>query len=104
MSGGEWNAIIYAFHSRHTSAQPYLQWAAFPTVQPVFAGTRTLCNSAPVTGKVAFLFSDFTTSARWQFDKQFFIKDMKKLDPGGPGMVYDAKAAQTSSRIRPSRI
>jgi D-xylose transport system substrate-binding protein len=68
--------------------------AAFPVVNHVQAAPQR----AALTGKIAFLFSDFTTSARWQFDKQFFIKDMKKLDPGVTVVVYDAKAAQTNQQ------
>lgn len=55
-------------------------------------------HTAAVTGKVGFLFSDFTTSARWQFDRQFYIADLKKLDPAVQVVVYDAKAAQTNQQ------
>lgn len=47
---------------------------------------------------VAFLFSDFTTSPRWQFDKQYFINDMKKLDPNVNVIVKDAHASQTTQQ------
>lgn len=47
-----------------------------------------------ITGKVGFLFSDFTTSLRWQFDKKYFIQDLKQLDPQVQVIVTDAKAAQ----------
>jgi D-xylose transport system substrate-binding protein len=68
--------------------------AAFPVANHVQAAPQR----AGVTGKIAFLFSDFTTSARWQFDKQYFIKDMKALEPGVTVVVYDAKAAQTNQQ------
>jgi len=54
--------------------------------------------STAVTGKVGFLFSDFTTSARWQFDKQFFKQDLHKIDPGVQVVVTDAKASQTTQQ------
>jgi D-xylose transport system substrate-binding protein len=52
-------------------------------------------SHAGISGKVGFLFSDFTTSARWQFDRKYFIQDLKKLDPNVTVIVTDAKAAQT---------
>jgi D-xylose transport system substrate-binding protein len=67
--------------------------STFPIANHAQAASR---SSAAVTGKVAFLFSDFTTSARWQFDKKYFIADLKKLDPGVQVVVYDAKATQTT--------
>lgn len=68
--------------------------AAFPVANHVQAAPQR----AGVTGKIAFLFSDFTTSARWQSDRKFFIQEMKKLDPGIQVVVYDAKAAQTNQQ------
>lgn len=55
-------------------------------------------RESAVTGKVGFLFSDFTTSARWQFDKLFFIQDLKKIDPKVQVVVTDAKASQTTQQ------
>jgi D-xylose transport system substrate-binding protein len=55
-------------------------------------------GAAAITGKVGFLFSDFTTSARWQFDKQFFIQELHKLDPKVTVVVTDAKADQTKQQ------
>jgi D-xylose transport system substrate-binding protein len=69
--------------------------AAFPVGSHVQAASP---QRTSITGKVAFLFSDFTTSARWQFDKQFFINDLKKIDPKVQVVVYDAKAAQTNQQ------
>lgn len=61
-----------------------------PATAPVHAA-----KSPAITGKVGFLFSDFTTSLRWyNDDRPFFIADLKKLDPGVSVVVYDAKAAQ----------
>jgi D-xylose transport system substrate-binding protein len=62
---------------------------------------RVLASShqqAAITGKIGFLFSDFTTSARWQFDKQYFLADLKKLDPQVSVVVTDAKAVQTNQQ------
>lgn len=67
--------------------------ALAPTVSHVQAA-----HGPAVTGKVGFLFSDFTTSARWQFDKQYFIRDLKALDPGVQVVVTDAKASQTTQQ------
>jgi D-xylose transport system substrate-binding protein len=55
-------------------------------------------HNQKASGKIAFLFSDFTTSARWQFDRQYFISDMKKLAPAVQVVVYDAKASQTNQQ------
>jgi D-xylose transport system substrate-binding protein len=73
---------------------------AIPTIAafPVTSHVQAASSRAPITGKVAFLFSDFTTSARWQFDKAFFIRDLKMLDPKVQVVVYDAKAAQTNQQ------
>jgi D-xylose transport system substrate-binding protein len=65
---------------------------------PVTTPARAAHSSAGVSGKVGFLFSDFTTSARWQFDKSYFIAAMKKLDPNVQVVVYDAKNAQTNQQ------
>jgi D-xylose transport system substrate-binding protein len=48
--------------------------------------------------KVGFLFSDFTTSARWKFDEQFFIQEMHKLNPNVKVIPEDAKADQTTQQ------
>ncbi|HEX6506859.1 MAG TPA: substrate-binding domain-containing protein [Chloroflexota bacterium] len=73
---------------------------AIPTIAafPVASHVQAASQRAGVTGKIAFLMSDFTTSPRWQFDKKFFIQDIKKLDPGVSVVVYDAKAAQTNQQ------
>jgi D-xylose transport system substrate-binding protein len=55
-------------------------------------------SQAPVTGKVGFLFSDFTTSARWVFDRDYFIRDLRKLDPAVKVVVTDAKTNQTNQQ------
>jgi D-xylose transport system substrate-binding protein len=53
-------------------------------------------HAAPI--KVGFLFSDFTTSARWAFDRDFFIQQMHKLNPNVKVIVEDAKADQTTQQ------
>ncbi|MGH2442509.1 MAG: sugar ABC transporter substrate-binding protein [Chloroflexota bacterium] len=65
------------------------------TVSPIARPAQAAHSGKGVTGKVAFLFSDFTTSPRWQFDKQYFKRDLKKIDPHVQLVVYDAKATQT---------
>jgi D-xylose transport system substrate-binding protein len=69
--------------------------SAVPMSQRVFASSH---QQAAITGKIGFLFSDFTTSARWQFDKQYFLKDLHKLDPAVSVIVTDAKAVQTNQQ------
>jgi D-xylose transport system substrate-binding protein len=54
--------------------------------------------SSQITGSVGFLFSDFTTSQRWQFDRSYFISDLLKLDPKVKVIVRDAHAAQTNQQ------
>jgi D-xylose transport system substrate-binding protein len=49
-------------------------------------------------GTVAFLFSDFTTSARWVFDKNFYIAALKTAEPGYTVKVQDAKNSQTNQQ------
>lgn len=71
---------------------------AAATTIPVANSVTAARNAAGPSGKVGFLFSDFTTSARWQFDRQYFIKDLKKLDPNVTVIVKDAKAAQTTQQ------
>lgn len=44
---------------------------------------------------VGFLISDYTTSARWQFDKQYFTAALQKTIPGVNVVVDDAKTDQT---------
>jgi len=51
-----------------------------------------------MTGKVGFLFSDFTTSQRWKFDESYFKKALHKLDPAITVIVTDAHAAQTNQQ------
>src|SRR5262249_30906358 len=49
-------------------------------------------------GKVGFLFSDFTPSARWAFDRDFYIAALKGLDPAATVSVQDAKNSQTTQQ------
>lgn len=53
---------------------------------------------ARTSGSVGFLFSDFTTSARWAFDRDFFKAALKKTDPNVNVMVQDAKNDQTQQQ------
>jgi D-xylose transport system substrate-binding protein len=53
-------------------------------------------SQAPITGKVGFLFADFTTSARWAFDRDYFKADLKALDPQVTVVVTDSKTNQTN--------
>jgi D-xylose transport system substrate-binding protein len=75
-----------------------LAMGSFPASSHVFAAHSNASANAPVTGKVGFLFSDFTTSARWQFDKAFFIQEIHKLDPKVQVITTDAKADQTTQQ------
>jgi len=65
---------------------------------PVSSRALAAHSQAPITGKVGFLFSDFTTSARWVFDRDYFKAALKKLDPQVQVVVTDAKAAQTTQQ------
>jgi D-xylose transport system substrate-binding protein len=63
----------------------------------VFASSHQ--QAAPITGKVGFLFSDFTTSLRWyNDDRPFFIQDLHKLDPKVTVVVTDAQHVQTNQQ------
>lgn len=62
------------------------------------ANRAQAAHPAAVTGKVGFMFSDFTTSPRWQFDKSYFIAQLKKLDPKVTVIVKDAHASQTTQQ------
>ncbi len=68
---------------------------SLPQANHVFAAHP---GKTQITGKVGFLFSDFTTSARWQFDKKFFIQELHKLDPKVQVIATDAKADQTTQQ------
>jgi D-xylose transport system substrate-binding protein len=61
-------------------------------------------TSAADTGSVGFLISDYTTSARWQFDKDDFIAALKKLDPGMNVVVDDAKTDQTRQQTQATSL
>ena len=70
------------------------------TATPLLTGAHT-ANAAhrqAATGTVGFLFSDFTTSARWQFDRDYYIAAMKSLDPGVTVKYTDAKTDQTKQQ------
>jgi D-xylose transport system substrate-binding protein len=50
------------------------------------------------TGSVSFLFGDFTTSARWAFDRDYYIAALAKLDPAVKVNIQDAKTSQTTQQ------
>ena len=60
--------------------------------------TASAARAGAASGSVGFLFSDFTTSARWQFDKSFYISALKALDPAVTVSVQDAKASQSTQQ------
>ena len=75
----------------------------------VTAGSLPTLNRAQAahpraaSGSVGFLFSDFTTSQRWVFDRDYFKADLKKLDPQVQVVVTDAHAAQTNQQKKTVR-
>lgn len=75
--------------------------AAAGLVVAAIASASPLLNHAQAahpqaaSGKVGFLFSDFTTSARWAFDRDYFKAALKAKDPAASVVVEDAKTDQT---------
>jgi D-xylose transport system substrate-binding protein len=67
------------------------------------AATPLALNAADTT-KVGFLMADYTTSARWQFDRDFFIAALKKLDPDVEVVVDDAKTDQTRQQTQAASL
>jgi D-xylose transport system substrate-binding protein len=63
-----------------------------------------LALSAADNPTVGFLISDYTTSARWQYDRDFFIAALKKLDPGVNVVVDDAKTDQTRQQTQAASL
>ncbi len=58
--------------------------------------TLTACSGGGGTGpKIGFLLSDYTSSSRWQKDRDDYVAAMGKLVPGAQIIVQDAKADQT---------
>jgi len=55
-------------------------------------------HQSAATGIVGFLITDFTTSARWAFDRDYVIADLKALDPGVKVQWTDAHADQTKQQ------
>jgi D-xylose transport system substrate-binding protein len=49
---------------------------------------------------VGFVFSDFTTSARWQQDKAYFIEALKALDPNVTVQVADSQNDQSKQEAK----
>lgn len=60
--------------------------------------TASAAHLRAASGTVGFLFGDFTTSARWAFDRDFYITALKKLDPSATVSVQDAKTSQTTQQ------
>ena len=66
---------------------------------PAFSHTSVAAKSANASGtNVAFLFSDFTTSARYTYDRDFFKQALAISDPVIKVLVYDAKASQSTQQ------
>ncbi len=73
-----------------------LKVPAFVTAVAVSAAiVAPLSTSAADNGSVGFLISDYTTSARWQSDKKYFIEALAKTSPSVNVVVDDAKTDQT---------
>jgi len=69
-----------------------------PVSSHVFAAHSVAQSEAPIRGKVGFLMSDFTSSARWKLDEAAFKKAVHKVLPYIQVIVTDAKAAQTTQQ------
>ena len=61
-------------------------------------------RAADTSGTVGFLISDYTTSARWQFDKSYFIEALKKTDPNIKVVVDDAQTDQTRQQTQATSL
>ena len=68
------------------------------------AAVPVALRAADKNGTVGFLISDYTTSARWQLDKSYFIEAMKKLDPGINVVVDDAQTDQTRQQTQATSL
>jgi D-xylose transport system substrate-binding protein len=68
------------------------------------ASATPLALNAADNPTVGFLMSDYTTSARWQFDRDFYIAELKKLDPGVNVVVDDAKTDQTRQQTQATSL
>lgn len=71
---------------------------SIPVSSHVFAAHSAAQSRASMHGKVGFLISDFTTSARWKLDEAAFKKAVHKVLPNIQVIVTDAKAAQTTQQ------
>jgi D-xylose transport system substrate-binding protein len=63
-----------------------------------------LGSRAADTGTIGFLISDYTTSARWQFDRQYYVEALKKLNPALNVVVDDAKVDQTRQQTQATSL
>ncbi len=64
----------------------------------VAAGALGLAGCASNKQSVGFLISDYTTSARWQFDRSYYVDAMKQRNPDVDVVVDDAKTDQTNQQ------
>ncbi|MDB5075536.1 MAG: sugar transporter substrate-binding protein [Chloroflexi bacterium] len=81
--------------------------AATGLIVGLLAGTAPALSHVPAaaaskqsaaTGSVGFLMSDYTTSARWVFDRDFYKAALAKTDPAVTVNVSDAKNNQTTQQ------
>jgi D-xylose transport system substrate-binding protein len=72
-----------------------MAFGAFPLFNHVHAAKPKAAGD-----KVGFVFSDFTTSARWQQDKAYFIAALKALDPGVTVQVADSQNDQSKQEAK----
>lgn len=68
------------------------------------AAATPIALSAADNPTVGFLMADYTTSARWQFDRDFYIAALKKLDPAITVTVTDAKTDQTRQQTQAASL
>src|SRR5579871_2907104 len=89
----------HVFASRKVAAAG-LTLGLILSVAPTFnhAPIAGAAHQRAATGLVGFLITDFTTSARWAFDRDYVIADLKALDPGVKVQWTDAHADQTKQQ------
>ena len=56
------------------------------------------------SGTVGFLFSDFTTSARWKSDRDYYVGALKMLAPGVTVKIQDASTDQTRQQTQAASL
>lgn len=66
---------------------------------PAFTHSTASASGARASGStVGFLFSDFTTSARYTYDRDYFKEALGITDPSVSVKIYDAKASQSTQQ------